>query len=289
MAFCLNDTHCGCPRGYRPPPWARNPHRPRELRRCGRVRGGGGGAVQGGLRLLQHPRELRVPLRPRLRPRPRPRLRRRDGAPKLCSDDQSGCGLAETLTHLYGRLRGGGDPHHILQDLLAILDEVFGGGTGTSPGVTSGPPRCWRPPRGWCGGWGPSCPRPPPPPSPPTAQTCAWPAPGAPPGPVRLRVPGVELDVPGEVAGDSDTGQALVALLSQRGLGRVLEGARKVQWGGVGELPPPQAGVAPPTASCPPWPPPSSPTPGPPPPRSHPALRAPPPGAEDPQRLGDPL
>lgn len=36
-----------------------------------------------------------------------------------------------------------------------------------------------------------------------------------------------------------------MALLSHQGLGQVLEGAPKVQWGGWGDLPPPRAGAHP--------------------------------------------
>ncbi|KAM9258061.1 adhesion G protein-coupled receptor E5-like, partial [Morus bassanus] len=162
--------------------------------------------------------------------------------PNLCSDDQSDCGLAKTLTRLYGMVRGRGDPHRVLQELLAVLDEAFGVGAVTRRhreatallAATEGLVR----------GVGALLP-------PATVTRLASNStvlhlavhPGhPPPGPVRLEVPDVELDVPREVAGDSDTGVSLVALLSQQGLNRVLEGAPKVEWGGWGNLPPPAAG-----------------------------------------------
>ncbi|XP_067173258.1 LOW QUALITY PROTEIN: adhesion G protein-coupled receptor E5-like [Apteryx mantelli] len=64
---------------------------------------------------------------------------------------------------------------------------------------------------------------------------------GPPRGPLRLQDPQVQLEVPGEVAADGDTGWALAALLSAPALGRALEGAARVRWGGWERLGPPGA------------------------------------------------
>ncbi|XP_033927993.1 formin-like protein 20 [Melopsittacus undulatus] len=157
--------------------------------------------------------------------------------PELC-DDKRSCALTEALTLLHGRLREGGDPHLILQDLVSALDAALGGGSPPPP-----PP----PPPGSCGGWGHGCP----PPSPPSngSGVTASVSSGStelllslhrdpPPGPVRMELPTVTLSVPGEVAWDRNSGLALVALLVQGGVGVALGGAPLEGEGAA--LPPPR-------------------------------------------------
>ncbi|XP_071656832.1 adhesion G protein-coupled receptor E5-like isoform X2 [Patagioenas fasciata] len=168
--------------------------------------------------------------------------------PPLCAENQSDCVELEPLPHLYRLLLEGGDPQTILQELLWALEGALwrGGGAGGVPvpvperhrrlsallAATEGLIRA--------------------------LGTRAAPGDGSaatnrtvlrvtvhqgpPPGPVRLRVPGLELDVPKEVAWDRDTGLSLVALLSLGGLDRALEGAPPVKWGGWGDLSPPSGG-----------------------------------------------
>ncbi|XP_053907715.1 adhesion G protein-coupled receptor E5-like [Cuculus canorus] len=264
MSACLNATHCWCPPGFRAPPGNSAPPWPREsaaLQSCDDIdecaEGGaelcGGGTVcfntPGSYECHCPPGHVGTPnaCAPVTVP------------PELCDDEQvrgsprfwgagvppcppqSGCELAETLTHLYGRLRGGGDPHLVLQELLATLEGAFWGAAAAPPPqrhrrvtalltVTEALAR---------GGAALL---------PPHSVTnitfngsvlllAVQPVP--PPGPVRLGGPAVNLEVPAAVAGDRDSGLSLVALLELRALPRLLLGAPSVDWGGWGELPPP--------------------------------------------------
>ncbi|XP_068778904.1 adhesion G protein-coupled receptor E5 isoform X2 [Struthio camelus] len=163
--------------------------------------------------------------------------------PELCPDGQVSCELTETLAGLYGELQGGREPREFLQAVVAVLDGALGSvalrqgdvaarhrqatallaateelvrraaarlpeatvtvtaanGTELRLAVRQGPPR----------------------------------------GPLQLQSPDLQLEVPPEVAADGDTGRALVALLSHRGLGRVLEGAERVRWDSWARLGPP--------------------------------------------------
>ncbi|XP_029862971.1 adhesion G protein-coupled receptor E5-like [Aquila chrysaetos chrysaetos] len=304
-AFCLNDTHCGCKSGYRPPAWRRDildscddinecleqpqPCGPHET--CSNFPGTFNCSCDQGYRPAPPTGDPPTTTPPDTPPRPASHNcvdvdecaevgKERCGGgkicfntpgsfechcppgyadtpdgnctavtvpPPLCSDDQSHCGLAEALTHLYGLLRGGGrPPPHPAGAVGHPGRGVWGGGGGCPQASPLGHHAAGGHRGAGEGGGGPPAPPPPSPPSPPMPQSCAWPCTRVPPpGPVRLQVPGVQLDVPEEVAWDSDTGRALVALLSQQGLGQVLEGAPKVQWGGWGDLPPPPAGARP--------------------------------------------
>ncbi|XP_064360764.1 adhesion G protein-coupled receptor E5 isoform X2 [Dromaius novaehollandiae] len=163
--------------------------------------------------------------------------------PELCPQGQP-CAVTETLARLYGELEGGLEPRRFLQALVAVLDGALGlaalGAAGDVVGrhreatallaateelVRRAAARL------------------------PETTVTVTSANGtelrlavrrAPPrSPLRLQDPEVQLEVPGEVAADGDTGWALAALLSQRALGRVLEGAAGVRWEGWERLGPP--------------------------------------------------
>ncbi|XP_072704389.1 uncharacterized protein [Ciconia boyciana] len=192
----------------------------------------------GGLRLLQHPGSFECHCAPGYAATPAGGCAAVMVNPNVCSKNQSGCELAETLTRLYVLLRGQRDPQHILQKLLATLDGAFEGGDEDVPRRHRRATALLAATEELVREVGALLP----------AADAAISSNSTelhlvvhqrpPPGPVHLQVPNVELDVPGEVARDSDTGRALVALLSQRRLDRVLEGAQKVRWEGWGDLPP---------------------------------------------------
>ncbi|GAB0201762.1 adhesion G protein-coupled receptor E5-like [Grus japonensis] len=297
MAFCLNESHCGCPPGYRPPPWPRKPtvlescddinecleQPPRcgPHQSCNNTQGGfncycspgyqrappvghpptgpppldcvdvdecagGQAGCGGGSVCFNTPGSFECHCAPGYADTPTHGCAAVMVPPDICTGEEVGCELERTLTRLYELLRGGGNPHHILQELLAVLDLALEVGDEDATRRHRRVTALLAATEGLVRGVGALLP-------PPAVTTVTSNRTelrlavhqGPPPGPVRLQVPKVGLDVPREVARDRDTGPALVALLSQGGLGRALEGAPKVQWGGWGDLPPPPAGAVP--------------------------------------------
>ncbi|XP_066031019.1 putative adhesion G protein-coupled receptor E4P, partial [Chamaea fasciata] len=169
------------------------------------------------------------------------------GGPSDLSPPQ-GCDLGETLARISEELRGGRDPLSVLKELLSVLGGSLGGSWARVPpperhrrlsallAATEGLLRGAGTRLGTGRGHNLTTP---------TAALSLAVSRGPPPGPVTLGVPEVTIEVPPEVALDTDSGLSLVALLTLGGLPRALEGAPPVRWDGWGSLPaPPRRGRA---------------------------------------------
>uniref|UniRef100_A0A663FHG9 G-protein coupled receptors family 2 profile 2 domain-containing protein n=1 Tax=Aquila chrysaetos chrysaetos TaxID=223781 RepID=A0A663FHG9_AQUCH len=178
---------------------------------------------------------------------------------------------------------GGGDPHHILQELLAILDGAFGGEVGAVPKRHHWATMLLEATEGLVRGVGALLP---PPRHHRHHRQCHRAAPGRapgspPPAPCACRSPGCSWTSPRRWPGTVTLAGHWWPCCPSRGWARYWRGLRRCSGGVGGTCPPPRRGLAPPITSCPPWPPPLSPARGPPaPPRSPCASSTPPP---DPQ------